>query len=53
MFFMYFFLAQSITFFLSYLLKNEPNIMLKARDNFTNLFDSHFETIIIVEKKCK
>ena len=26
---------------------------LKARDNFTNLFDSHFETIIIVEKKNK
>ena len=39
--------------FLSYVLKNEPNIMLKARDDFTNLFDSHFETIIIVEKKNK
>ena len=31
----------------------EIKLPLKARDNFTNLFDSHFETTIIVEKKNK
>ena len=27
----------------------EIKLPLKARDNFTNLFDSHFETTIIVD----
>ena len=37
--------------FLSYVLKYEPNIVSKARENFTSFLKSHFEMLIIVEKK--